>query len=559
MKDIYAPSTIPADVLVPPDGQPDYSHYPVPDFEGDWNVGSRLSDAHVRAGRGDLIAAINGETGRRFSFAEMAAESTRLATGLLDLGLRSGDRVGYQGTNDPETLIVMEAIWKAGGVTVPIPAYSKDSDIAHFAKDTGARFLFAHAHARPLAEIQAAARQAGIEEMFGFGPGHEACPPRSWQALKRDTKTPMPAIDPDQPAILWHTGGTTGRPKGCYHTHRRFLLAGHSFGRSNAVAPGQRWAATTPIGHALGIIHNTIYTMLNGATVVLMEHFSDPHVVLKAVAEHRITTLTGLMGTWAKLADVVREDEPKGLIDLSSLVRCFAMWQSASAADVFDFWKNRGIELFNNFGSTSFANWILVPAPGEPTPRASLGRAAQGYLVEAVRVENGKVHVLPAGEIGQLAVKGPSGLTYWNLPDLQARDVVEGWTLSDDLIRFDESGNAHYLGRTDYMISTSGYKVAPGEVEEALSRHPAVREVAVVPAPCPIRLEQIVAYIALNPGIAPSDALKEELKRLVKDQLIFYKAPRHIMFVEALPRDTVGKVQSKIVKAWATEQVPAEG
>jgi 2-aminobenzoate-CoA ligase len=104
-----------------------------------------------------------------------------------------------------------------------------------------------------------------------------------------------------------------------------------------------------------------------------------------------------------------------------------------------------------------------------------------------VSIENGRAKLLPNGTIGQMAVRGPTGLTYWNLPDMQARDVVDGWTLQDDLIEFHEVGIAHYRGRSDSMISTNGFKVAPVEVENVLSRHPSVDEVAVVPAPRPIR------------------------------------------------------------------------
>ncbi len=151
-----------------------------------------------------------------------------------------------------------------------------------------------------------------------------------------------------------------------------------------------------------------------------------------------------------------------------------------------------------------------------------------------------------------MAVRGPTGLTYWNLPELQKRDVIDGWTLSDDLIEFDGEGNAHYLGRTDYMISTAGYKVAPVEVEQVLSRHAAVREVSVVPAPCPLRQEMVAAYVVLHNGFPGDDRMRKELRALVKSELAAYKAPQRIEFIAALPRDAVGKVQTKIIKQWAS-------
>lgn len=549
MKDIYpAKTTIPAHCLVPAAAQPDFTEISIPDEAEGCNVGDRLADAHVRAGRGALVAAIQAETGCSYTFADLARESSRLAAGLILAGIRVGDRIAYRSTNHIDVLVVMLAIWKAGGVVVPVPAQAKSGEIRLFLDDTNAVLLFLHAGAGPFQDVETAVRGSSVREIIGFGDGHKSLPIRSWDALAIDEPLTAPPTHPDQVAIVWHTGGTTGRPKGCYHTHRRFLLAGYALGEGAGTRIGQRWSAAAPMGHALGIIHQTIYTLLHGATVVFVERYSDPQVLLKAVGDHKITTLTALMASWARMAEVARAD---AAVDISSLQRCFAMWQSASAADVFDFWLSRGVELLNNFGSTSFATWVLIPPLGVSPPRAALGRALPGYRVEAVAIENGSLRVLPQGEIGRMAVRGPSGLTYWNLPDMQARDVVDGWTLSDDLIQYDHEGNAHYLGRTDYMISTAGFKVAPVEVEQVLSRHAAVREVSVVPAPCPIRQEIVVAYIALHSAAQASEALQRELQDLVRKDLATYKVPRHIEFVDALPRDSVGKVQTKIVKQWA--------
>ena len=548
MNDNYPNGTsIPGSKLVHPDLQPNYSHFFLP-TDGGCNVGDRLSDAHVREGRGDLIAAVHAETDRHYTFSELARESTCLAAGLIEFGIHPGDRVAYRTTNDPDALIVMLAIWKAGGVVVPVPAQAKVGEIRHFITDTGARLFLIHGHAGPLDDIKAGIRGTSVEAIVGFGDGHKDWDVCSWEKLKRGGEVVLPAVDPDQLAIIWHTGGTTGTPKGCYHTHRRFLMGGYAFAEGTGATVGQRWTAAAPIGHALGIIHHTIFSMLHGATVVLVEEYRDPKILLRTVAKHRVTTLTALMASWARMAGVVRVEDST---DFSSLRRCFAMWQSASSADVFDFWLSRGVELLNNFGSTSFATWVLVPPLGVKSPRASLGRALPGYQVAAIEIVDGKVCPVKRG-FGRMAVRGPTGLTYWNLPELQKRDVIDGWTLSDDLIELDGEGNAHYLGRTDYMISTAGYKVAPVEVEQVLSRHAAVREVSVVPAPCPLRQEMVVAYVVLHDGFPGDDRMKKELRALVKSELAAYKAPQRIEFIAALPRDAVGKVQTKIIKQWAS-------
>lgn len=550
MKDAYPQgTTIPEGLLVPAGTQPDYTEIDDPKIDDFANVGDRLCDAHVRAGRGAEIAAIHFESGRQYTFAELAERSSRLAAGLLELGVRPGDRVAYRTPNDPEALVVMLAIWKSGGVLAPVPAHARPSECRHYLADSGARYLFAHARTDNDG-LEKSLEGLGVERIFAFGDGHDKLPFASWDVLTTGSGPPasLPRTPADLPAIVWHTGGTTGKPKGCYHTHRRFLLGGYLLGKALQIGYGQRWAAAAPIGHALGLIYHTIYTLLNGATAVFVERYQDANSILEAVESLKIETFTALTATWAKMADELQRGKAR---DTSSLRLCYAMWQSASASEVYDFWHARGVPLLNNFGSTAFATWVLVPQLGAASPRASLGRALPGFQVEAVEVKDGKVKPLPAGTIGRMAVKGPTGLTYWGLPDLQTRDVVDGWSLSDDILRFDADGNAEYLGRTDYMISSAGFKIAPVEVENELTRHAAVREVSVVPAPCPIRQEMVVAYVALNPGFTPSEALKTELRDCVKAELSSYKAPRRIEFIESLPRDALGKVQTRLVKMWA--------
>jgi 2-aminobenzoate-CoA ligase len=552
MKDTYPRgAAVPDACLVASADQPEYIDAFADRIGPCANVGHFLSDLQVQAGRGDEPAAIHAESGRTYSFADLARESGKLAAGLIAQGIKPGDRVAYRLPNVPEALIVMIAAWKAGAVLAPTPFLAAPGDLRYLVDDGTPRLLFASLADQALDAASAALAGSSIERIYIVGEAaHGALP--CWRELMsgREADFVAPETPSDSIAILWHTGGTTGRPKGCYHTHRRFLMGGFSIGQATAIRPGDRWAATAPIGHALGIIYDTIFTLLHGATIILIEQFSRPEIVLDAVARWRITTLTGLAVTWAKMLDVLKIDPAR---DVSSLRQCYAMWQSASSSDVYDQWKARNVELLNNFGSTSFATWILVPAPGRDSPRAALGIPAPGYRIAAVEVKNGVIHPVPAGEIGQMAVRGPTGLTYWNRPDLQKRDVVDGWTLSDDLIRFDAAGSVHYLGRTDYMISTMGYKIAPVEVEQVLSRHPAIREIAVVPAPCPIRYQKVVAYVALRGGAAATEALRAELRDLATSELPSHKRPQHIEFIDNLPRDALGKVQTRLVVDWAAK------
>ncbi|MHA6631661.1 AMP-binding protein [Pseudonocardia sichuanensis] len=551
MKDRYpAGSTIPAHCLVPAELQPDYTAAEAYGVDDTANVGWWLSDRHVQAGAGGDVAAVHAGTGRTWTYAELARTSTALAGRLVQAGLRVGDRVALRSPNVPEALVAVVAVWKAGGVVVPTPVQARPDELAYLLSDTTASMVVVVG--RQVAEDVAGVVGPDVT-VLAYGPGSEESgfPVVLGSEDADEVDVELPAVPSDSVAILWHTGGTTGVPKACYHTHRRFLLGGHAVGEALEPRPGQRWSAAAPVGHALGFIYHTIFTVLHGATAVYIEDFRDPEVVLEALEKHRVTTFTAIMATWARMLETL-DRSPRELPDLE---RGYAMWQTASSSAVRDRWLQRGIELLNNYGSTAFATWPLAPRVGDTTPPASLGRELPRYQVRAVERVDGAVRCLESG-LGQMAAKGLTGLTYWNRPELQARDVVEGWTLCDDLIEFDENGNAAYLGRTDYLISSAGYKIAPGEVEQVLNEHPAVREVAVVGAPDPMRQEIVVAFVSLTGETAPSGDLARELQELVRNRVSPYKYPRRIHFVNGLPRDSVGKVRGGLLKAWAVAGSP---
>jgi 2-aminobenzoate-CoA ligase len=551
MNDAYPASSIPADWLVHPAEQPDYVNLADCEVDDVGSVADHILGNQLGDGRGDTVATIDAASGRSYTFADLDRESARLAHGLVALGIEPGDRIAFRSANVPEMPIVALAAWRAGAVVMPTPAQARAEELRYFLDDAGARVLFVGARADLAEEVPAAVEGSTVETVLAFGEGEEIPYPR-WEEALDLSERDLPAVASDSVAILWHTGGTTGQPKGCYHTHRRYLYGGYSLGQALDIRPGERWAAATPVGHALGFLQHTTFSLLHGAAAVMVEDFHRPASLLEAIERHRITTFTAITATWARMLDVITAGED---VDTSSLERGFAMWQSASSAEVFDGWKRRGVELRNNFGSTAFAAWALVPRQGRPVPRAALGPAAPGYEARAIELETDGVESVPTGVTGQLAVKGPTGLTFWRRPELQRRDVRDGWTLHDDLIALDPDGNAAYLGRTDHLISSAGYKIAPGEVERALGSHPAVVEVAVVGAPDAIRQEVVMAFVVLEDPEAADAEMRKRLQDFAKQQISPYKYPRLIQFVEALPRDAVGKVQSKVLSQWAHEHV----
>jgi 2-aminobenzoate-CoA ligase len=553
MKDIYPRyAAVPTDSLVPPDLQPEYLGE---DVRAERGVAEAILDPDGGGRPHQATAIIHHESGLAVSYADLERQSARLASGLLRLGIQPGDRVAVRSANRPHGIIAALAAWRSGGVVVPIPTQAPAQELAYFLTDTGARVLITEGDPASLAVVDRGIRDTQVEQVVVFAEEVADHGHTSWAGLAVESEPGMelPRIHPDALAIIWHTGGTTGKPKACYHTHRRFLLAGYSLGSALGVQAGQRWAAAAPIGHALGFIYHTIYTLLHGATIVMIESYQRPELLVQAIADHDVDTFAAIAATWSQMKAVMVA-RPELPVPRSTL-RAFAMWQSSSASEVYDWWKGKGIELANNFGSTSFANWVLVPRQGSHPPRGSLGCPAPGYEIVAIDPEGESVIPLGIGQPGRMAVRGPTGLTYWNRLDLQRRDVRNGWTLVDDMIEIGQDGNVTYLGRTDFLISTAGYKVAPAEVETALASHPAVREVAVLGVPDPVRREVVAAFVAVNDGVVADDGLRRELQDMVKRELAPYKYPRVVEFVDKLPRDAVGKVVHRTLRDAAVTSV----
>jgi 2-aminobenzoate-CoA ligase len=544
MKDVYPRlDTLPPEWLTPPEDQPDYLSVPGVTLDEGTDLGAMLCDVQVRHGLGGAAAIVHHEAGRSLTFGELAAVSDRAAAGFSSLGIRPGDRVALRGGNCPELVIAAIATWKIGAVVTLIPPLARAAEVEFFLADTQPRLLV-------LMQPEGDEVGAVLDQVPGLSVvsvSHSRPGALAWDALL-ESAGPRPDVpaDLDRVAIVWHTGGTTGRPKGCYHTQRRFLLGGLSLGMAAGAAPGQRWAAAAPMGHALGFIHSTNFTLLNGVTLVVVSDFTKPAVMLEALARHEVTQFTAIAASWAGLLEALEAGQAP---EPAALTRGFAMWQSSSASEVASGWRRRGVELLNNFGSTAFATWVLVPPLDRPVPQASLGRPAPGYEVQAIDPDLSQgPRPVAAGEPGRMAVRGPTGLTYWRRPAKQRTDVQFGRSLQDDLIRFDDGGLADYLGRTDFMISTAGYKIAPVEVETVLSSHPAVREAVVFGLPDATRRETVAAFVVLNQGFTRSDGLRRELQEHVKSRLAPYKYPRRLDFIDAIPRDSVGKVQPRILK-----------
>jgi 2-aminobenzoate-CoA ligase len=561
MADLY-PSydTVPARWLVPPDDQPDYLEHPGSAVGDTVNLTDLLVDRHVREGRGDRVAIHLADDGSRHTYADLSRASAQLAHALQELGVRPGDRVAVRSPNRPEALIAFLAAWRLGAISVLTPAAARRDELRFFLEDTLAKVVVVANTGACMSELEAVDRAdiPSVEHVIAY-PDAAGTAHLSWDQLtagRADTFEPAPH-PADAVAVIWHTGGTTGIPKACYHTARRLVLAAECTAAGYGVADDDVHMFPAPVGHAAGWLSRATFSLVAGITFVELEDFSNPEKVLRAVGEHKVTWLLAMGTTWAQMLPIVEND--RAAFDLSSLRRTYAPFITSNGRWLYDAWREHGLDLLNPVGSTAFAAWFFIPPNDGRTPPLSVWAPTDGWTARIVAPYTSPLEDVPPGEIGQLAVRGVSGLTYWNRPELQTRDVREGWTVTDDLYRVDEDGHYWYMGRSDMMITPGGHKVAPVEVEQALSAHEAVAEVAVTGAPDAERGQTVMAWVVLTAGTEPDDALRTELQRFVKDRLAPYKYPRRIVFMKQLPRDPLGKIVMKTLAGWAnTGELPAD-
>ena len=553
MKDHYPRQpNIPPGWLVEPAGQPDFVVPADWDLPAEFDLAGMLVDRHVAAGRGDRAAFIEADRRRTWTYRDLQVASLRFAGVLADLGVEPGDRVALRTPNVTEAVVAWLATWRLGAVVALTPPHARRAEIPFFIDDTRAKVLIV-ANQTPYIEETLACRDqlASVEHVIAF-PDARGTPFLSWAELEagRDAaEVGRWSVPTDSPAIVWHTGGTTGIPKACYHTVRRVIFGGEAGTRAYGVVADDIHLFPAPLGHAAGWLSRSTHSLYRGITTIEVENFSDPRTVLRAIEEYRVTWMIALATSWVAMLRAHEEDGAR--TDLSSLRRAYAPFLTGIGPWLHDAWEKHGVRLLNPMGSTAFASWFMMPPPGEDVPAMSVGRPSPGFEVRVVVPDCDPLRDVEPGQYGQLALRGPTGLTYWNRPERQARDVREGWTLIDDLARRDADGWFWYMGRTDLMVTVSGFKVAPVEVESLLAEHPSVAEVAVTAAPDPERGEVVMAWVVPADGVDPTQELALELQHLVKDAVAPYKTPRRIQFMRCLPHDPIGKPVVKVLCAWA--------
>jgi 2-aminobenzoate-CoA ligase len=461
-----------------------------------------------------------------WSYGELKARVDRIAHVLTeDLGVVPGNRVLLRGPTTPWLAACWLAVMKAGGVAVTVLAQARPAELATMCEI--ARVRHALCDARSADDlVKADVPELTITTFGGDGPddlAHLAAPkPPSYEAV------PTAA---DDIALIAFTSGTTGRPKGCMHFHRDVLAIADTFARHVLKpTPDDVFAGSPPLGFTFGLGGLVIFPLRAGASALLLEQ-AAPRRLLPAVAEHRVSVLfTAPTAYRAMLADPAWDT-----YDVRSLRRCVSAGENLPAATWRAWHEATGLRIINGIGATELLH-IFISAADDAIRPGTTGLPVPGWQARVVDADGTE---LPDGEPGLLAVCGPVGCRYLD-DERQTAYVRHGWNITGDTYVREPDGYFRYVARADDMIISAGYNIAGPEVEDALLRHPDVTEAAVVGRGDEARGQIAVAYVVLRPGARREpDALRE----FVRAELVPYKCPREIVFLDALPRTATGKLQ----------------
>jgi 2-aminobenzoate-CoA ligase len=481
----------------------------------------RLNAAAVLLGepRFEQRACVVGEAGT-WTYAELRSRAEAVAATLAgEGGLVPGNRVLLHGANSPELIACWFGILLAGGVVVATMPLLRAGELAKVIEK--AQVLHA------LADTRVAGEVPEVPWRREYAPG-EAFPAGSFDAV---------ATDAEDVAIIAFTSGTTGQPKGCVHLHRDLLATCDTFG-AQVLRPraDDVFTGTPPVAFTFGLGVNVLFPLRAGASTVPIAKPS-PDAVVDAIERHAITTLSTAPTMYRAMlrgADLSR---------VRSLRACVSAGEPLPAAVASAWTERTGVRIIDGIGSTEMLH-IFIGSPAEESRPGSVGRPVPGY---EARVVDEALRPVAAGEVGRLAVRGPTGCRYLDDPR-QADYVVDGWNLTGDAFRCDEDGYFWFAARNDDLIVSAGYNISPLEVEGALLQHDAVAECAVVASPHEERGHVVKAFVVTAGGVAAGDALVAELQQHVKDRIAPYKYPRRIEFVDALPRTLTGKVQRAVLR-----------
>ncbi len=511
--------------------------------------------------------------GTKLTYAQFSLYANRFAIELHRLGLKKGDRVAIALPNIPQYPIAFYGALRAGAVVVPTNPLYTEREMQYQLADSGARMMVMLDAFYPV--VRAVRTQTALEHVI-ITSAADFLPPvlRALYPIdQRRTRQPEPHLTPEELhndqalhimhtlleshgrgdaaafnppvpveasdlAVLQYTGGTTGLSKGAMLTHRN-LLANTMQTRVwfHKVHEGEEvMLCAAPFFHAYGMTAGMNVSILVAATMVLLPRFNAKDVV-KAIRHEHPTLFPGIPTMYLAIMRVAGRHPD----DLRSIKYCISGSAPLPAQVQADFEAITHGKLVEGYGLSEAGPVTHCNPLTEECRNGSIGLPLPDVDAAIVDLETGEP--LPAGEVGELVVRGPNIMQgYWKHEEETKAIFRNGWMRTGDLGRMDEDGYFSIVERAKDVIITGGFKVYPREVEEVLFQHSAVAEAGVTGAPDPYRGETVAAFVVLKPGIEASEETRQELIQFCKQRLTPYKVPRILEFRKSLPKSLVGKV-----------------
>jgi acetyl-CoA synthetase len=529
------------------------------------NIAVASVDRHVAAGNGERVALRwlgRRQERRDYTYAELSDLSGQAAAVLAGLGLKPGETVAVLLGRVPEFYAATLGVWKAGGVFCPLFAAFGPGPVKSRLELGQARVLITSD--RLYAGKVAASRAAlpGLRHVLlvgdegGAAQAFEGC--LDFRALLAAAEPMAPVkTHPGDPAFLHFTSGTTGIPKGAVQPH--LAVVSHLMTGRQVFGLGEDdifWCTADP-GWVTSTGYGVIAPLVNGATLIADEAEIDPRRWYAILRDERVsawyttpTAIRTLMRYGAALARTYRQNSLRVAASVGEPLNPEAVvWGQ----------KALGVPFLDTWWQTEVGAIAIANLPGCRRRPGSMGRPLPGIEAAVVcRGNDGLVLVDTVDTPGELALRAgwPSMFTgYLGDCERYGASFVEGWYLTGDLVKRDQDGFYWFLGRSDDMIKSGGHQIGPFEVEGMLMDHPAVAEIGVVGRPDPLLREVPVAFVSLNPGFEPGTTLQSELLAYANQELGLALAPRDVVFVEALPKTSSGKIMRRVLKAKAAGEL----
>jgi long-chain acyl-CoA synthetase len=477
----------------------------------------------------DKTAVIAGA--ERLAFPDLWRDARRVGQGLVDRGVQPGDRIALLAPNVLDFIRGYYGILACGGVVVPVPTLLKPAEVAYVVQNSGSRFVLTHHSYAAVADEACADSTAQPLRIDELAAGPEALP----------TYLPRGAEDP---AVIFYTSGTTGRPKGAVITHLNLITVINAYGfDANGVYDSDIVLGALPLFHAFGQVGALNATFRIGATLVLQERF-DAAEALVLMGREKVTNFLGVPTMYVHLLNAAKTVE----ILPTTLRVCSSGGASLPVAVLEEFESTFGTTIFEGYGLSETSPTACLNQRRFGARPGSVGHPIWGVEVEiADDLIEDAIVLKDTGELGEVVVRGPNVFSgYLDDPAATAEVLVDGWFRTGDIGRKDEDGFLWIVDRKKDLIIRGGFNVYPREVEEVLMRHPGVSQVAVLGIPDPTCGEEVCAVIVPTDGtgIDPDDLIAWSRTRLGS-----HKYPRRIEVFDSLPLGPTHKILKRELKA----------